>query len=60
VKKVYYDILLNMLDKKLTRKQFILSGLSLFGILLMNKIPKNIVTKHKTNNSYGGSTYGGK
>ncbi len=49
-----------MLDKRITRKQFILSGLSLFGILLMNKIPKNIVTNNKTNNSYGVSTYGGK
>jgi hypothetical protein len=49
-----------MLDKKLTRKQFILSGISLFGLLLMNKVPKKLINNNKTNNSYGGSTYGGK
>lgn len=49
-----------MLDKKLTRKQFLLSGLSLFGIILMGKLPKNLSIKDKVNNSYGGNTYGGK
>jgi hypothetical protein len=50
-----------MLDKKVTRKQFILSGLSILGFLFISKIPKKIISSSKKeDNSYGKSTYGGR
>jgi hypothetical protein len=49
-----------MLHKKVTRKQFILSALSVFGLLLLNKLPKKITNPlEKKSGGYGTNTYGG-
>ncbi len=51
-----------MLDKKLTRKQFIVTIASFFGLFLASKIPKTFhkdlgISNKKT--SYGKGSYGG-
>lgn len=49
-----------MLQKKVTRRQFILSALSLFGLLLLNRLPKKLTApSEKKGGGYGTSTYGG-
>jgi len=50
-----------MMDKKLTRKQFLLSALSVAALFAVNKVPamvKNLTPK-KEGNSYGNYSYGG-
>jgi hypothetical protein len=50
-----------MLNKKVTRKQFILSGISILGLLFIGKIPKQLISNQdKNSKTYGSSTYGGK
>ncbi len=54
-----------MMDKKVTRKQFLLSVLSISAIFAVSKIPKAITKKlslsqTKDNNAYGNYSYGGK
>lgn len=49
------------IDKKLTRKQFLLSGLSIVAIFFASKVPlvaKNFIIK-KEGNTYGNYSYGG-
>ncbi|MCX6754623.1 MAG: hypothetical protein NTU81_02230 [Candidatus Nomurabacteria bacterium] len=52
-----------MMDKKITRKDFILSVLSVTALLVASKVPKiinnNKVAKTKGNNTYGNYSYGG-
>lgn len=49
------------MDKKVTRKQFLLSALSITAIFVASKLPsivKDLVPK-KEGNSYGNYSYGG-
>jgi hypothetical protein len=60
-----------MLNKKMTRKEFLFTIASIIGLLALNSIPKTlreVVSKNKSvqshtstinNNQYGNSTYGG-
>jgi len=50
-----------MMDKKLTRKQFLLTALSVVGLFVVSKVP-NIVrelTPKKDGDVYGNYSYGG-
>lgn len=50
------------MDKKVTRKQFILSALSITALFVASKIPsmvKNNFTPKKEGNNYGNYAYGG-
>ena len=54
-----------MLNKKVTRKEFLLSGLSVVALLAVSKIPSAItkklsLAKPKESNTYGNYYYGGK
>lgn len=58
-----------MLDKKVTRKEFLLSGLSIITLLAVSKyLVPSVITKKLTptlsrakgNNAYGNYAYGGK
>lgn len=50
-----------MLEKKVTRKEFLLSVLSVVGLLVVNKLPSVVKkTATGTTNSYGNQAYGGK
>lgn len=54
-----------MLDKKVTRKDFLLTALSITAVFIGGKIPTDIknkfsLLKKESNNSYGNSSYGGK
>jgi hypothetical protein len=51
-----------MLEKKVTRKEFLLSALSVVGLLLVSKLPSAVkkTATGSTNNSYGNQAYGGK
>ena len=55
------------MDKKVTRKELLLSGLSIVAIFALSKVP-SVLTKKlplannfkgNNNNSYGNHTYGG-
>lgn len=51
------------MDKKLTRKQFLIMAGSLIGILVLSRIPgtgKKIASGVPVANGYGAGTYGGK
>ena len=53
-----------MLDKKLTRKQFLLSIASIAGLFVMSKVPSIIknsksLTSSNKDNTYGKYSYGG-
>jgi len=51
-----------MKDKKLTRKEFLLSIGSIMAVFAVGKLPslvKNSVTNFKKDNSYGNYAYGG-
>jgi hypothetical protein len=54
-----------MMDKKVTRKEFLLSILSITALFAVSKIP-NVITKKlslsksKESNTYGNYSYGGK
>lgn len=49
------------MDKKITRKQFLLGALSVAGLLAVKQVPKIIkdLTPKKEGNSYGNYSYGG-
>jgi len=49
-----------MLDKKITRKQFLFSIGSFLGLLFISKIPFLGESKKNNTTSYGTSPYGGK
>ena len=55
-------ILDKILEKKVTRKQFLLSALSVTALFAMNKVPKIVkdLTPKKEGNHYGNYSYGGK
>ncbi len=49
-------------DKKLTRKEFIFSILSIGAVIFASKVPeivKNLNSKNKKGNTYGNYSYGG-
>jgi hypothetical protein len=50
-----------MMNKKVTRKEFLLSALSIAGVVMLSKVPtilkKSTVATQKS--SYGNSAYGG-
>ena len=53
------------MDKKVTRKQFLLSILSITALFAVSKIPSVIskklsLSKSKEGNTYGNYSYGGK
>jgi len=52
------------MDKKVTRKEFLLSILSITALFAVSKIPsmisKKISLSKKENNTYGNYSYGGK
>jgi len=51
-----------MMDKKVTRKQFLLSVLSVTALFVASKVPnivKELTPKKKEGNSYGNYSYGG-
>lgn len=50
-----------MLDKKITRKQFLVSALSIAAVFVANKIPSAVkdLTPKKEGNHYGNYSYGG-
>ena len=52
-----------MLEKKVTRKEFLLSVLSVVGLLVVSKVPsvvKKTAASSAATNKYGNQTYGGK
>lgn len=50
-----------MLDKKITRKQFLLTALSVAGLFVASKVPNMVkeLTPKKEGNNYGNYSYGG-
>lgn len=54
-----------IINKQLTRKQFLIAGLSLAGLFIISKAPKILsgvkesFTSSNNNHPYGGNTYGG-
>lgn len=51
-----------MMNKKVTRKEFILSALSIAAVFVASKVPfisKDITSKQEEGNAYGNNTYGG-
>ncbi|MES2225157.1 MAG: hypothetical protein V4478_04200 [Patescibacteria group bacterium] len=56
-----YRHIMDIFDKKITRKQFIWSGLSFFGLLFFGSFAKRIPAKPKAVavNAYGNHAYGG-
>lgn len=56
----------NITNKQLTRKQFLLAGLSLVGLLVASKLPKilsgakdSLTLSNDKTNVYGNNSYGG-
>lgn len=52
-----------MLEKKVTRKEFLLSALSVVGLLVVSKVPSIVKKTARTEgspNKYGNQAYGGK
>ena len=49
------------MDKKITRKQFILSALSVTALFVASKVPTIVkdLTPKKEGNNYGNYSYGG-
>lgn len=49
------------INKKITRKEFLLSALSITALFFVSKVPNEIkkTAFKKENNSYGNCTYGG-
>jgi len=49
------------MDKKVTRKEFLLSALSIIAIFVAGKVPSVVKTLavKKENNTYGNNSYGG-
>lgn len=53
------------MDKKVTRKEFLLSGLSIIAVFAMSKMPSMITKKltpplsKQKDNAYGNHIYGG-
>jgi|GEM_PF-3684104 len=50
------------MNKKITRKEFLLSALSVTAVFLSSKIPSvgnQNIFKKKNNNTYGNYSYGG-
>jgi hypothetical protein len=50
-----------MLDKKVTRKEFLLSALSIATLFVVSKVPSIVkeLTPKKEGNVYGNYSYGG-
>jgi len=54
-----------ILDKKVTRKQFLLSALSVAGLFMASKLPSEVKgfmpkkNEEQEGNTYGNSPYGG-
>ena len=54
-----------ILDKKVTRKQFLLSALSVAGLFMASKLPSEVKgfmpkeSESRESNAYGNSPYGG-
>ena len=53
-------------NKQLTRKQFLLAGISLAGLLVISKLPKilsgakdSLTSANDKTNAYGNNSYGG-
>ncbi len=47
-----------MMDKEVTRKQFLLSILSIGALIVASRIP-NVLKKKESKASYGNNAYGG-
>lgn len=51
--------IMNIIQKRLSRKQFIFSIASIFLILFMGQLPQNFNDNRSRKNNYGNNSYGG-